>query len=91
MPAERWRGTYSSRKEGRALLRRIGGVEAVTVARGMAEVSPTHARRGDLAQVLARGTVGLGIVALNGTGVVVVGDGGLMTLAIDRAVRAWMV
>ena len=87
-PARSFRGLYHSRSDGRKLLRGAGGIAAIAAAHGMVEVSVNHAKRGDV--VMLTGS-SLGLVALNGRDVLVIGEEGLKAVPRGLAMRAWSV
>jgi hypothetical protein len=87
-PGEGYRGAYSSREEARRLgflVPRI--VATVCAAYGMERTPVPFARRGDVALVRRS----LGIVALNGSEVLLISKAGLSNIPISLASRAWHV
>jgi len=87
-PGERFRGAYSSCEEARRLgyvVPRI--VEQVCAEHDMKQVPALLARRGDVALVKRS----LGIVALNGSDVILISQTGLSYISLSLARRAWHV
>ena len=92
------RGKYSTRAGAlRAISEQLGTASILAVAENaaaahhMPEVPVLQAHRGDMV-VVARGRDhSLGLVALNGRGVIVTSKRGLWRLPLSRAVRAWQV
>lgn len=100
-PAASFRGHYTSRAEAFDLMREAGGfepfIDQLATKLGLTEVSPLFAGRG--AVVLANGGPGgrvLGLIALNGREVLMVGEApsgeeGIGVVPFSRVVRAWRV
>jgi hypothetical protein len=96
--AERFRGTYGSRKEAlRAVKQYTGQASIKAVAEtlfrkhGMREVPVLCAQRGDAVLVSRGKDHSLGLIALNGKEIVAVSKDSLLRWPLDRAVRAWRV
>lgn len=93
-PGARYRGTYSTEEEARAI---TGGdlgkfAAAIAAEHGMQEVSPRLARRGDIVFVDNRTPDGaLGIVDLSGACASCVGQQGYIRVPMRRWKRAWHV
>ena len=100
-PGAWFRERYASREEAKTLIREYTGAlpssvakvaEYVTAEYGMPEVLVAQAQRGDVA--LIRRTLrecSLGIVALNGTEVMVVTPHGLKGIPLAKAGKVWRV
>jgi hypothetical protein len=94
-----FRGAYSSHAEAVAAVRSYTGrpsiravAEAVSAEYGMRAIEALSVQRGDVV-LIRRGKrdYSLGIIALNGLDVIVVGRRGLLNIPLDRAVKGWRV
>lgn len=97
-PAEWFRGKYETAAGAVKLMRAAIGrgsvkaiVEQVATQFDMTEITTAHARRGDVALIRRARGWSVGIVALNGSQIVVAAEKGLMRIPILRAARAWQV
>lgn len=86
--AEDVRGSYSTEKEARRLLRRLGGLAAIA-SRGGDEIAPLMANVGDVGLIAQEERELLG-VCVGGVWLVPTRDG-LCAVQIDAAKRAWSV
>ena len=97
-PAASYRGKYSTRAGAlHAISEQLGtaSIQAVAAnaaaAHQMPEVPVPYAHRGDLVLIARGRDYSLGLVALNGSEVIVASKRGLWRLPLSRAVRAWQV
>lgn len=88
-PAAGIRGRYANREQGLAFAPE--GLPAFLDAAGLKEVPLLRAQRGDVVYRSSEDEGLLGIVALNGREVYVLGEGGLQTTPIRFFERAWRV
>jgi len=96
--AEQFRGRYISRKEALRVVREITGRSSIEAAaehcaeaHGMPEIEPLRAARGDMVLIPRPHDFSLGIVALNGMQILIVGKQAIGPIQFDRACRAWRV
>ena len=90
--AENFRGRYRSRVEALAL---VGTPEAVlageAIRRGLLEIPPVRAGRGDVAILGGKRHSTLGLLSLNGHEILAAGRRGFLRLPRSRAARAWRI
>lgn len=89
-PAAAWGlRSYRSERTAAALLRRLGGIEALPAKAGCSEVPVLLASRGDVALVPNEGRPALGVVL--GAKVAFPGAGGLHFVATAQSFKTWRV
>lgn len=85
-----WKGRYRSLSSGRRLVRAAGHADLVAlVASSLSEVPVAYARPGDLAALAGADGPALGVV--QGEGIYVLTPGGLATVPLLTALRAFRV
>jgi hypothetical protein len=87
-PGREFRGKYLSRETARQRLQEAGGFAAVAQTYGMRQIDPKIALRGDVLQMKR---FSLGLMSLNGTHAIVMGEYGLITVPALPAIAAWRV
>ncbi len=86
------RGTYSSAQQAARVLKRLGGVAAIPAARGLVEVPPLMAQRGDLLLMPQQdGQIDCALYVCTGSQACAPGQDGLKFWPIDQAIKAWRV
>lgn len=90
--AARWRGTYSSRSEARALIARdFGGeIENIPANCGLSEVPVPSAKRGYIVSAHFKG-YGVSLGVCIGSRAAFAGKTGLVFVPMERVRRAWRV
>ena len=93
-----YRDRYRTRSKARRVAASLGGktsvqaiAESVTQAHGMPEVPVLQASRGDLALIRRPRDYSFGLVALNGTELLIALKVGFGAIPLGRACRAWRV
>lgn len=91
-PAARWRGTYGTRTEARALIEREfgGDIEAIPGACELVEVPVLQARRGFIVSASFKG-YGVSLGVCIGSRAAFAGKAGLVFIPMERVRRAWKV
>lgn len=96
--AEPFRNRYASRREALRTIAEIAGKSSIesaaeycAEAHGMPEIAPLRAARGDMMLIPRPRDFSLGIVALNGMHILIVGKDAVGPIPFDRACRAWRV
>lgn len=88
--AQELRGRYKTARKAQELLKASGGVTGIMERTALEEVTPLLAQRGDVVLIETDQGSALGIVGMDGN-LLAQGPGGLTTLPLQRAVRAWRV